>query len=58
MLHVAVLKRRIAVVQALLDFGFPCMHNNAGGWLPLDEAVALRHRQLVSSWLRLCPTLP
>lgn len=45
-LHVAVLKQRIAAVQALLDLGFPCMHNNSRGWLPLDEAVALRHRQL------------
>lgn len=54
-LHIAVLKQRIAVVDALLDIGFPSMQPNSKGWLALDEAVALKHEPLVSTLL---PALP
>lgn len=55
-LHIAVLKQRIAVVDALLDIGFLSMHPNSKGWLALDEAVALKHEPLVSTFLVALPS--
>ena len=46
-LHVAVLRHRHELAQALLDFGFPVMLRSGRKWAPIDEAVALRDRRMV-----------
>lgn len=38
------LRKQRAVVKALVGAGFPLTAENTRGWLPLEEAVALRDR--------------
>lgn len=45
-LHVAILVRNEAAVQALLDFGLDSACRNARRWTALDEAIATRHRSI------------
>ncbi len=42
-LHVAVLMRNQAAVQALLESGFSSMSRNSRRWTALDEAISTRH---------------
>ena len=42
-LHVAVLMRNQAAVQALLEAGFSSMYRNSRRWTALDEAISTRH---------------
>ena len=46
-LHIAVLRQDMALVQALLRTGVNVMVPNSRGWIALDEAVSLTNRQLV-----------
>ena len=46
-LHVAVLRRRVAVLLALLDAGIPPNLQNSHRWTPLDEAVSLKDKGMV-----------
>ena len=45
-LHVAILVKNEAAVQALLDFGISSDCRNARRWTALDEAIATRHRSI------------
>ena len=42
-LHVAVLMKNQAAVQALLESGFSSMCRNSRRWTALDEAISTRH---------------
>ena len=43
----AVLRRRPSIVLAMLDSGFPVTVVNAHNWTALDEAIALKDKELV-----------
>lgn len=45
-LHVAILVRNEAAVQALLELGLDSTCRNARRWTALDEAIASRHRSI------------
>ena len=47
MLHVAVLRKQQAAVEALLELGLPPTVHNSRRWTPLDEAVSLKDAALV-----------
>ena len=46
-LEPAVLLGADDVVSQLLELGFPSDLENAHGWTPLNEAIALQNRQIV-----------
>lgn len=46
-LHVAVLRKQQAAVEALLELGLSPTVHNSRRWTPLDEAVSLRETALV-----------
>lgn len=46
-LHIAVLRRRASVVLALLDANFPPEAPSQGRWTALDDAIALKDKELV-----------
>lgn len=46
-LHVAVLRRRYELAEALLDAGFPVALSNERKWAPVDEAIALGDKRMV-----------
>lgn len=46
-LHVAVLRRHLSLVERLLALGIRSSVRNARSWTPLDEAIALQDTTLV-----------
>ena len=46
-LHVAVIRRQLPLVERLLAMGMRSTVRNSRGWTALEEAVALRDRGLV-----------
>lgn len=46
-LHIAVMRRRPAMVLALLDAGFPVLAESRRKWTALQDAVALKDKELV-----------
>ena len=47
LLHVAVLQRRQACVAALKEINFPLTAVNSRGWMAVEDAVALKDREMV-----------